>query len=280
MKARMLVFLCLIALSVGYPLRAAEPAAASSAATAVANHWRDPAFDAVVDVRLLGRAWSELDLALATDVALQLAEGERILERSHRVVTADQAFDLAVQLASQSSDDGAVARLERVLEKQQREELLAQLRSARKLSGMVRSETDPARLVDVQATSPEAFSLYHSCLRDVEAARIGRSAATLTAFRESLPLMPLLNAAQRDYLAARIAAPIPEPNGSCIAAGVLMQLAAASRTSDDAQPYEPPTAGVLQRFLDDGRPDVDPKKTHAALEKLRAVSRCMMGVDC
>src|SRR5690349_11388462 len=42
----------------------------------------DPAFDKYVDISLLGRAWSSKDSALLTDIALQLAEGERVLMRA------------------------------------------------------------------------------------------------------------------------------------------------------------------------------------------------------
>lgn len=71
----------------------------------------DPVFDRYVDVGLLRTAVETLDASLAADVTLQLAEGERILGRSHKSVSAEEAFGLAIQLATGNRDSETIERL-------------------------------------------------------------------------------------------------------------------------------------------------------------------------
>src|SRR4051812_41950691 len=53
-----------------------------------------------IDVKQLGAAWHDLDASLMSDLALQLAEGERVLKRNHRSgITSQKLFGLALKIA-------------------------------------------------------------------------------------------------------------------------------------------------------------------------------------
>ena len=73
----------------------------------------DPAFDVYVNPATIGRAYAGIDAVLLTDVALQLAEGERILLRSRNGITATQGLQLALMAASSKQDTTSLERLSR-----------------------------------------------------------------------------------------------------------------------------------------------------------------------
>ena len=65
----------------------------------------DPAFAKFVDVSLLTEAMAGPNASLMADVALGLAEGERVLVRNHRAgVTADGLMAKVAKLAARSND--------------------------------------------------------------------------------------------------------------------------------------------------------------------------------
>ena len=74
----------------------------------------DPAFDRYVNILLLGKAWDEMDAGLLVDVGLQLAEGERVLQRCHRAIGARKLLELATYVAVETNDKTALERLAKV----------------------------------------------------------------------------------------------------------------------------------------------------------------------
>jgi len=58
----------------------------------IPDELQDAASDQYFDMALLREAWNQLDAAALAAARLQLAEGERILRRSRRAVTADQVL--------------------------------------------------------------------------------------------------------------------------------------------------------------------------------------------
>src|SRR5437764_15129181 len=72
---------------------------------------RDPAYDRFVDLDQLSTAWEQKDPELLTDIALQLLEGERVLLRPNKYITADQVFNLAIKVAADTKDTPALKRL-------------------------------------------------------------------------------------------------------------------------------------------------------------------------
>jgi hypothetical protein len=98
----------------------------------------DPSFNRLVDLRLLGRAWSELDAAMLTDSALQFVEAERVLLRQRKGISADQLLLLSIRLAAETNDAQTLDRLAQVVPSRENEQLTAQLAQARKLAGTAR----------------------------------------------------------------------------------------------------------------------------------------------
>ena len=70
----------------------------------------DPAFEQYVDLSDLLDAVETLDAVRLTDCGLQMAEGERILSRSHKLATADQILTLAARAAADQNDEKTLQR--------------------------------------------------------------------------------------------------------------------------------------------------------------------------
>jgi len=94
----------------------------------------DPAFAKFVDLSLLsdGLGLAKPDLSILTDLALGLAEGERILVRNHRSgLTSDDIIGRAVRFASRSEDKVALERITKaaaVINKPQWAKLVAEIK--------------------------------------------------------------------------------------------------------------------------------------------------------
>src|SRR5262249_59130687 len=96
--------------------------------------FRDPAFDRYVDLTLLQEALASRDSAQVADVALQLAEGERILLRPHKAVKADKLLALAVRLAAKMQDRATLDRLAKMATARGDKGLATQIEAARNVS--------------------------------------------------------------------------------------------------------------------------------------------------
>lgn len=176
----------------------------------------DPAFDRYVDLRLAGRAWAGRDAALLADVALQLAEGERVVLRTHKSgITSEQLLGMAARLAADQKDKATLERLAKAADARGDKALTAQVGAARKLADQARA-VNPAVQVSVETTTPEQFAVYSGLLNDIRGARLAGDADMLRAVEQEIPNAPGLAPEQRDYLngllkEARDAAP---PGGS------------------------------------------------------------------
>lgn len=135
----------------------------------------DPAFDHYVDFVELGSALAAMDAARVADAGLQMAEGERILFRQHRSLSADGVLCAAARLASQSQDKQTLQRLQAYAKSSGRAALVKQLEADARLGSASRALTAK---VDVEQTSPADYALLcqmrerielASCLRDVAA---------------------------------------------------------------------------------------------------------------
>jgi hypothetical protein len=224
----------------------------------------DPAFDRYVDLDLLGRAWDGKDAALLTDVACQLAEGERILLRAHRAFTADAVFEKAAQLAAEKKDKATLDRLAKIAEKHAKAALKAQFGAAAKLAATTRA-ADPALMVPVEQTTPKAFAAYQSLLADVQSARLSRDRAVLDELETAVKNMEGVAKNQRDALLRLIAETreaIPKDAKPDATALALAKLSAESRANwwerairpQDLFPRPQPSYSHLS---DDSQPYVD-----------------------
>ena len=132
----------------------------------------DPAFDKYVDLTLLAPAVEEADAGTLTDLALQAAFGESILERSHKAVTSKELALLALQVALDSNDDKSLDRLAKLAEKSGNDDLKAKISMQRKLGSASRSA--PEVMVSLDRMSVDGLKNFKDYLTDIElAVRLG-----------------------------------------------------------------------------------------------------------
>ena len=169
----------------------------------------DRAFDRYIDLQFLADAWAALDAAQLTDAALQLAEGERVLLRPHRAITADETLQLAAKTAVEQADAATLTRLAKIAIVRKDKELAAMIATTQKLGATSRS-AGPA--VDLASTSPTAYALLHACHIDLQRAKLAGDAKVLLALAQAIPAMPLLSAEQKEQLLAATKLPVAEGN--------------------------------------------------------------------
>ncbi len=201
----------------------------------------DPAFERYVDLALAGKAWADLDARLLTDVALQLAEGERILLRSHKAFSADKVLEKAAHVAIGKKDKAALERLAKVLEKRDLPALKAQVSAAMKLAASSRT-VDPAMLISVEQTSPQAFAAYQRWMLDIQATRLSGDRAALDEVEKSVSRFEGLAPAMRDAILKRLSearSAIPKDAKPDATAEALAKLATGSSANGEERGVSP-----------------------------------------
>ena len=163
----------------------------------------DPAFARYVDFKMLGKAWDRLDSALLTDVALQLAYAEDVLQRQHKKINADTAIDLAFKLAVETKNEVALGRLAKAAEFYGKTELAGRIQNSGKLALASRS-IDPALAVPVLDVTAEDYAAYHTALITLTKIRISKDGELLD-WLESSPRLDRLPEPQREYVQQQIA---------------------------------------------------------------------------
>jgi hypothetical protein len=174
----------------------ASDEAAPAKAQALPNIEEDPAFDTYVDLDDLAEAWENLDAKALTDIGLQLAEGERVLLRSHKSITAAQVLSLAARVASQTRDKETLQRLVRAAETQKRDELAVQFRAALKLASASRA-FEPALTVQLDQVDMGNLAALKAVLDQITAARLGGNTALLELIAKSAHELEGLSEAQK-----------------------------------------------------------------------------------
>lgn len=118
---------------------AGDQSVASLAAEPTHGTLHDRAFDKYVDSDFIAQAWNRLDADALTDVALQLAEGERILLRSHKVGSAADVLRLASRIATTRGNKETLASITTAAKALKVEDVHAQVAAASKLGGASRA---------------------------------------------------------------------------------------------------------------------------------------------
>jgi hypothetical protein len=193
--------------------------------------FQDAAFGRYVDLKFLGRAWEEMDPAALADAGLQLAEGERVLLRPHKGITAASVLALATKVAAEKNDKATLDRLTNAAEARSDKNLVEQVATARKLAGGSRAP-DPALSVSVEQTTPEAFALYKERIARIKAAQLAGNRAALEQMEKEAAGPDALSEAQKKYLAKAVAdalAALPKNAKPDETALALAKLAAATR---------------------------------------------------
>ncbi len=163
----------------------------------------DPAFDQYVDMGLLADAWAELDPALMTDVALQLAEGERILMRSHKAVSATQMMRLAAKLAAEKGNKEVLGRIGAAAGKLGDKDLAAEAKGSAKLASSSRKASSDFQ-VDVESLTPEQYDNVRGMLLAIQAARVASDQEGLGEMVADVDSLGGLNEKQREHLKSMI----------------------------------------------------------------------------
>lgn len=137
----------------------------------------DPAFDRHIDWRAVGRAYAAFDPVQLTEVACQLRAAERVLHRSHRVVSAEYLFSDAVEAAGRKRDLAVLARLEEAAQAWGREDLQARAAAAR-LAATSRA-VPRAPEISLEGLAPQVVAL-------IRGLQVGIDSATLLGDQEAL----------------------------------------------------------------------------------------------
>ena len=161
--------------------------------------FEDPAFSKYVDLDLLIQAWDSKDPQLLTDVALQLAEGERVLLRSHKTIGSNELLNIAFRVASEKKDANAISRLKAIAEERGSEDLKSKMALAEKLLSETRS-SDSELVVSVQETTPAQYSRLHGLMERVSAARLSQDMESLDNLDGEIDDALELTERQREYL--------------------------------------------------------------------------------
>ena len=160
----------------------------------------DPAFAKYVRLEDLSNAWAASDPASLTDAGLEMAEGERVLGRTHKSgIKAESVLRKAVALAADKRDKATLDRLAAVAEAGDDAGLKGQVQSARKLSGGERA-VDLALQLDVEQTSSSDLARYQELVSAVRSAELLGDADALKAIDKQLDAPPALSASQKDEI--------------------------------------------------------------------------------
>lgn len=146
----------------------------------------DDAFEQYASLKRLAAAWAEMDSALMTDAALQFADGERVLLRSHKAIKASQVLDLAIRLATENKDKESLSRIAKALEKSSDKDRLGQVNLSLKTASAARA-VDPV----LNEGSSEARSAIQAVQSEIQSAKVAGSKAQLEALEKTLADLPI-----------------------------------------------------------------------------------------
>jgi hypothetical protein len=194
--------LAIMALPCWVSAQETPPADGSQAAAeyVLPEKFDDPAFRQYVDITLLEPAWKGKDADLMIDLALQLAEGEKVLMRPHKAGSSRDLLKLSSAIASHKSDAKTIARIEKAAKALKLDDLAA---GASKLAGTSRKAA-PAAMVSLEQANLDEIAEYGSLLDSVHSAEILRDKATLDEIEKSLDQNKSLSDAQKTYVVKTI----------------------------------------------------------------------------
>ena len=220
-------------LSTGFSLRAQE---------ADAEIADDRGFARYADSELLTQAIEASSASLAADFTLQLVEGERVLQRSHAGITADQAFALTVRMARETGDKATLERLAKASDKAGKKEWSEQLEAAQKLGAAARTAA-PLKVSD--KLSPDAQQVFGAVYDVVQGARLTGDTTGLEMLAVALPDCEDLSADQKSELTKLVGATRSE-----VAASLAPELKAMFEKMQGAARSNPAPAGTLALEID------------------------------
>jgi hypothetical protein len=190
----------------GGSVRADDPSADQanvSQAAAKAFDATDVAFDRYVDLALVAHAWDTLNSELLADATLQMLEGERVLRRPNRVISADQLLQASIKVAIDNHDATSLDRLAQAASESGRAKVAEQIAQAEKLMAASRGDKNVS-VASVDETSADQFDMQQSVVLEIRRAKLSGNADTLNAIEKDLASATALTEPQRKDLSRRI----------------------------------------------------------------------------
>ena len=164
----------------------------------------DLAFSRYVDIGLVAEAIASRDASLLTDAALQLAEGERVLDRQHSSgVTAKALLEKAVRLAADNQDNGTLERVRKAADLGKDKELAEQLANLEKLGGATRA-IDPTLTISLDALDLNTAIRLKGFLDAIKEAELIGDTELLNAVESQIREASGISDAQRAALEERV----------------------------------------------------------------------------
>jgi hypothetical protein len=172
-----------------------------------------------------------------TDVVLQLAEGERVLMRSHKAISAADVLALALRIAGENQDQTTLTRLARAADVMHDQSLVGRIKSVqeatKKLSGNSRTLATSLK-VSVERLTPANLCLFQDCLNVIQKARIWGDRKVLNDLDQAVATSTIFSDDERSLLKRQIADTISSlPVEAQPDMDALRRLSAVSRAHDD-----------------------------------------------
>jgi len=158
----------------------------------------DPAFNRLVNARLLAQAWERQDAALLTDMALLVAEGERILMRPHQAFRSDHLLELAAYVAADLDDHPTLKRLAKAAEVRQDAALAALVKQADQLMATPTADRHDWAS-EIESISRHSLSVHQATLRHIRVIRICGDRESLDELKKAIEALPDLTPTQKEH---------------------------------------------------------------------------------
>ncbi|MBM4000109.1 MAG: hypothetical protein FJ297_11330 [Planctomycetes bacterium] len=159
----------------------------------------DAEFAQAIDLERLREAVRSLDQAWIVDAAVGLSQTEKKVGRSHRAISSDALFRLALRMAADARDGGAFERAAKAIASVGKPEFDAIVEQTRKLVSAGRKLDVPPDVPRGELTA-EAILVYNACKKQVKAARVVGDSNVLRDLRGQLGDLSELHPKQRVHL--------------------------------------------------------------------------------
>lgn len=179
--------------------RADDPAATEIVEPSPRDAFLDPAFDLFVNQQMLEDAVVSGDAALLTDVALQVAHGEDVLQRPRQGVGAADLLPAAISAAADAGEKELLTRLQHGVTRYGKTDLEPVVAAALQLADAERKLEMPPGL-DPSETTAESMVIYNAMAKEIRKALRYGSRTDVDDIIASLPSLPL-HKKQQDQLA-------------------------------------------------------------------------------
>jgi hypothetical protein len=203
----------------------------------------DPAFNKFVDVRLLAPAIEARNAGLLTDLALQFALAESVLERSHKTFSSQEVATLAVAAATATHDTASLDRLAKLAAKLKDSPLATKIAVAKLEAGKTRS-TAPTVMIAIDSFGLGDVAGFQGFQNAIQTLKILGDRPQIESRLKTLQKQDGLPPALREQgilIAKEALAALPtdsRPSKGALALELL--LSSHSRSDDDQDEHRPP----------------------------------------